>query len=205
MAMRSMDAIVTGGFDTPVFDAQSVFRALMDAMARPGTVQAIAPRVSTPAPLGPVAAALALTLCDADTPVWLDPALAQDGAIARWLGFHAGAPVTDDPATAAFALIGDGQSLGSFDRFARGTQDYPDRSATLIVQVPDLTDGPALALTGPGIKQSATLAPSGLPPRFTALWADNNALFPRGIDMVLAAPAAVAALPRTTRIAIMEN
>ncbi|MCR9122134.1 MAG: phosphonate C-P lyase system protein PhnH [Phyllobacteriaceae bacterium] len=205
MAMQSNDVIVTGGFDAPVFDAQSVFRALMDAMARPGTVQAIAPRASAPAPLGSVAAALALTLCDADTPVWLDSASTQDGAVARWLGFHAGAPVTDDPAAAAFALIGDGASLGSFDRFARGTQDYPDRSAALIVQVPDLTDGPALTLTGPGIKHSATLAPSGLPARFATLWADNHALFPRGIDMVLAAPGAVAALPRTTRIAITEN
>ncbi|MBO6639630.1 MAG: phosphonate C-P lyase system protein PhnH [Roseitalea sp.] len=205
MAVQSQDAIVTGGFDAPVFDAQSVFRALMDAMARPGTVQAIAPRASAPSPLGPVAAALALTLCDVDTPVWLDAALATDGAIARWLGFHAGAPVTDDPAAAAFALIGDGPSLGSLDRFARGTHDYPDRSATLIVQVPDLAAGPALTLTGPGIKQSTALAPSGLPARFTTLWADNNALFPCGIDMVLATPDAVAALPRTTRIQSTEN
>lgn len=205
MAMQSPETMVTGGFGSPVFDAQSVFRALMDAMARPGTVQAVSHRASAPPPLGPVAAAAALTLCDADTPVWLDAALATDGAVARWLGFHAGAPVTGDPAEAAFALIGYGPSLGSFDRFARGTQEYPDRSATLIVQVPELTGGPALTLTGPGIEQSATLAPSGLPARFAALWADNNALFPRGIDIVLATPGAVAALPRTTRIQATEN
>ena len=50
---------------------------LMDGMARPGTIRAVAPAVAPPAPLGMAAGAIALTLCDHDTPVWLTPALAQ--------------------------------------------------------------------------------------------------------------------------------
>ena len=37
---------LTGGFTDPVFDAQSVFKMMMDAMARPGTVQTVVCRLS---------------------------------------------------------------------------------------------------------------------------------------------------------------
>ena len=193
-------AVFAGAFASPVFDAQAVFRALMEAMARPGTVQPVAASAEAPEPLAPAAAALALTLCDADTPVWLDAALAAEAAVGRWLAFHTGAPVTADAGEAAFALIADAGALASFDRFAHGAQDYPDRSATLIVQTRSLAAGPALTLKGPGIRDSAAIAPAGLPERFADLWAANNSLFPRGVDLVFAGPGAVAALPRTTRI-----
>ena len=39
---------------------------------------------------------MALTLCDHDTPVWLDPVLAASEAVAGWLRFHTGAPLVTD-------------------------------------------------------------------------------------------------------------
>lgn len=198
-------AVFAGGFPSPVFDAQSVFRSVMDAMARPGTVQPVATAAQAPAPLAPVAAALVLTLCDADTHVWLDAPLSDNAEIAQWLAFHTGASVTADASEATFALIADGASLASLERFGHGTQDYPDRSTTLIVQTDSLMAGPPLNLRGPGIKTHARLAPAGLPDRFVELWAANNALFPRGIDLVLAAPGEIAALPRTTRVTTGEG
>ena len=62
-----------GGFQEPVFEAQAVFRSLMDCMARPGTIGHVAASVLPPKPLSPAAGAVALTLCDHDTPVWLTP------------------------------------------------------------------------------------------------------------------------------------
>ena len=55
-------------------------------------------------------------------------------------------------------------------------------------------------MQGPGIKGTQTLAPAPLPGHFAMQWRDNNALYPRGIDVILAAPDALACLPRTARI-----
>ncbi len=201
---RTIADHIAGGFADPVFDAQAVFRAMMDAMAQPGTVCQPKAAAQPPQPLSPVAAAIALTLCDNDTPLWLDPALAQAPAVAGWLGFHSGAPLTDVPAEAHFALVAEPAALIALENFAQGTQEYPDRSTTLILQVASLAAGERLILEGPGIDGSAGIAPTPLPRHFVEQWKQNRARFPRGVDVVLAAPEGIACLPRTTRIAIGE-
>jgi alpha-D-ribose 1-methylphosphonate 5-triphosphate synthase subunit PhnH len=198
--MTAQEQIVEGGFADPVFAAQSVFRAVMDAMARPGTVHGIGTEARPPAPLNATAAAVALTLADADTPVWLDADLSRNEAVKGWLSFHTGAPFAEMAADASFAIISNPAAVPPLSGFALGTQEYPDRSTTLIVQVDTLADGPALTLSGPGIKETQTIAPQPLPGHFGMQWRENNALYPRGIDIILAAPDAVACLPRTTRI-----
>ena len=49
-------------FPAPVVANQVVFRAVMDAVARPGEVRALPPVVGAPSPLSATAAALALAL-----------------------------------------------------------------------------------------------------------------------------------------------
>jgi alpha-D-ribose 1-methylphosphonate 5-triphosphate synthase subunit PhnH len=196
---------VEGGFADPVFNAQTVFRAVMDAMARPGRIVQLPDLTAPPAPLMPAAAAVALTLCDNDTPVWLDPALAASRAVRGWLGFHAAAPVAQVPAEAHFVLVAHPAELIAIDNFAQGTQEYPDRSATLIFQLDSLFSGQKLRLEGPGIEAFATLAPAPMPRHFVEQWKGNRRRFPRGVDLVLAAPEGIACLPRTTRISVMEG
>jgi alpha-D-ribose 1-methylphosphonate 5-triphosphate synthase subunit PhnH len=195
---------IDGGFANPVFDAQAVFRAVMDAMARPGTIQPCGELTSPPAPLSPVAGAVALTFCDSDTPLWLDAALQASAAAKHWLGFHSGAPLAHTPAEAHFALAASPAELIALENFAQGTQEYPDRSTTLILQVESLSSGENLLLQGPGIEKAAMLAPTPLPRHFVEQWKQNHARFPRGVDVILAAPEGVACLPRTTRIKTME-
>ncbi len=122
-----------------------------------------------------------------------------------WLGFHAGAPLASVPSEAHFALVAAPAELIALENFAQGTQEYPDRSATLILQVETLSRGQALVLRGPGIATTATIAPAPLPRHFVEQWRQNGARFPRGVDIILAAPEGIACLPRTTRITPAEN
>ena len=57
MQANTYAAAYEGGFESPVFGAQAVFRSVMDAMARPGTIVDLAQPVSAPAPLETAAAA----------------------------------------------------------------------------------------------------------------------------------------------------
>jgi alpha-D-ribose 1-methylphosphonate 5-triphosphate synthase subunit PhnH len=189
------------GFADKVLSAQSTFRSVMDAMARPGSVARIVATVGTPAAMMRGTAAIALTLFDHDTPVWLDAAMSETAEVTKWLKFHSGAPVISDPSTCHFALIGDPRSPPTLDRFAFGSNEYPDRSTTLILQVESLTQGPTLELRGPGIDGSALLQASIQPADLFERLAINAALFPRGIDVVLVHDDAIVAIPRTTRLA----
>ncbi|WP_064707589.1 phosphonate C-P lyase system protein PhnH [Rhizobium bangladeshense] len=194
---------LTGGFAAPVFHAQSVFKMLMDGMARPGTIQTVEPDIAPPGPFGIAAGAIALTLCDHDTPVWLSQGLAKS-AVPEWLGFHTGAPLTSEKAEARFAFTEAGTALSSFGVFASGTQEYPDGSTTIIIELAELEGGRRLALIGPGIQSETEIAPRGLPETFLPLWTDNRALFPRGIDIVLTSGKRFLCLPRTTKITATE-
>jgi alpha-D-ribose 1-methylphosphonate 5-triphosphate synthase subunit PhnH len=193
-------AELPAGFADKVLSAQSTFRSVMDAMARPGSVQRIVVVAGAPAPMMRGAAAIALTLFDHDTPVWLDPRMSETSEVTKWLKFHTGAPVIADALICSFALIGDARGLPALERFSFGSNEYPDRSTTLILQVESLTQGPAFELRGPGIDGTAILQATIQPPDLFERLAINAALFPRGIDVVLVADDAIAAIPRTTRV-----
>jgi len=188
------------GFVDKVLSAQSTFRSVMDAMARPGSVQRIVPMAGTPGPMMRGIAAIALTLFDHDTPLWLDARMAERSDVVKWLKFHTGAPVVQDSSIASFALISDGALLPALERFALGTNEYPDRSTTVILQVESLDSGRSFELRGPGIDGVATLQASIRPFDLFERLQFNEALFPRGIDLVLVADDAVVAIPRTTRV-----
>jgi alpha-D-ribose 1-methylphosphonate 5-triphosphate synthase subunit PhnH len=194
-------AELPAGFADKVLSAQSTFRSVMDAMARPGSVQRIAAVAGTPAAIMRGTAAIALTLFDHDTPVWLDQRMSETSDVAKWLKFHTSAPVIADSSISNFALVGDPKSLPALDRFAFGSNEYPDRSTTLILQVESLTQGPAFELHGPGIDGTAILQASLQPHDLFGRLAINGALFPRGIDVVLVDDDAIVAIPRTTRLA----
>jgi alpha-D-ribose 1-methylphosphonate 5-triphosphate synthase subunit PhnH len=195
-----MSAVLEGGFADPVMQSQTVFRAIMDALANPGTVQKVITPVFVSSRLTPELASTLLTLTDHDTPIWLSDALRGDAAAVEFIGFHTGATVVSEPGRAAFAFATVASELPSFDQFNLGTQEYPDRSTTIVLAVEALTGGQTLITRGPGIKDHGHISPVGLPGDFVSQWSANRALFPRGVDLLLVAPDAVMGLPRSTRI-----
>jgi alpha-D-ribose 1-methylphosphonate 5-triphosphate synthase subunit PhnH len=190
---------VAAGFAEPVLAAQTTFRTVMDAMARPGAVRPLA-GIAAPAPLSPTAAAIALTLLDYETPFWLDAPLANASEVARFISFHTGARVTADPAEAAFAFVASPAAAPPFAHFAQGSLEYPDRSTTLVLQVAQLAEGAGMVLRGPGILGTRRLTASPLPADFLTQLAENRTRFPRGVDILLASADAVAGLPRSLNV-----
>lgn len=185
------DMALTGGFADPAPQAAYAFRAVMSAMARPGLIETVR-GAEPPAPLSQAAGIVLLTLCDPETPVYLAPSLDLP-ALRQWIGFHTGAPVVE--AGACSFAFGAWDELLPLARFRQGTAEYPDRSATLIVETPQLETKGA-TLRGPGIRDTASLS---LPE--TAAFQRNARAFPLGLDFIFTCGDRLAALPRSTEVA----
>jgi alpha-D-ribose 1-methylphosphonate 5-triphosphate synthase subunit PhnH len=183
---------LSAGFANPVEHAQSCFRAVLDAMARPGRIHSVS-GVSGSAPLCNAAAAVLLTLADQETPLWLDPAAARVG---EWIAFHTGAPnVSSEQAMFAIAL-----ALPDLGDFSDGSDEMPETSATIILQVTSLRSGRRFKLEGPGLREPQTLSIDGVPLDFASVWERNHGLYPRGVDLILCAGDELTALPRSVSI-----
>lgn len=185
----TFDAL-SGGFADPAIQSATAFRACLTALSRPGQIARLT-GATPPAPLSVAAGVLALTLLDGTTPVHLAGPL-DCPALRDWLTFHTGAPLVR-AAEAAFAF-GRLPDLLPLDRFAIGTPEYPDRAATLVIEV-GLLEASGARLTGPGIKGHSLLS---LPA--TAPFRANRALFPLGFDAFLTCGDRIAGLPRSTRV-----
>lgn len=181
---------LAGGFADPAIQSAHAFRSVMEAMARPGTIQNIS-GAAPPHPLSNAAGAALLTLCDTETPVFLAGETDCED-VRTWLAFHTGAPLSG-PTHCMFA-VGTWDSLTPLTNYQIGTSEYPDRSATLIVECAELIQTGA-TLKGPGIKDSASL---GLPEH--SAFQSNRTLFPLGLDFVFTCGDQLAALPRTTEV-----
>ena len=190
MAATMQMAALQGGFSEAPKESAAAFRAAMEAMARPGRLQEVS-GATPPEGLSVAAAVLLLALVDRTTPLHLAPG--HDGAAVRdWITFHCGARLV--AAEAAVFALGSWAGLMPVSRFAIGTPEYPDRAATLIVEMPELR-AEGVTLTGPGIQTTAAL---NLPE--TEAFAENHALFPLGWDAFFTRGTQLAALPRSTQI-----
>jgi len=182
-------------FLDPVHDGQRTFRTVLDAMARPGRVGATA-EIVAPAPWVSAAAAVCLTLLDLETRLWVQPGFSVEGQ--NWVQFHTGCRWGRSPQDAHFALIWDAATCPPLSRFHPGSAEFPETSTTLILQLPALSGGQPMTLTGPGILGTQLMAPP-LSPSFWAQWQANHQAYPLGVDVLCCAGTSLVALPRTAQ------
>ena len=176
----------------------------MAALAEPGTIQDLGDAIAPPLGFEPATATALLALADYETPIWIPASLREEEAGA-WLRFHCAAPLPSEPAEAGFAVILTGAEAPALSRFAVGDDLFPDRSATVILQCEALEGGEVVTLSGPGIAGTRSIAPRGLRPGFWAEVEANAALYPLGIDMLLACGSRIIGLPRSTQVQTGET
>lgn len=187
------------GFTDPVREAARGFRAVLDAMSQPGRIFRWSDTVPAVAGLHGGAMTVALTLLDQDTPYWLDRAL-EHQTLRTHLAFHASVAAAPSAEAAAFAFTTAQGVAALAPQLSIGTPEYPDRSATMVVAVDALDGGHSVTLTGPGIETEQRFAPAGLDAAAWAVLKHNAGAYPLGFDTIFAAPDAVAAIPRSTKI-----
>lgn len=211
-----MQRVEVPTFDT-IHDAQTVFRKLLDALARPGKIQSIADavgRILAPAPFSSALLACAFVLLDQEVKfAVVAPATAEIADYLRWQTFSSASIwdaadylfVDDDLSTAGIGQL--------MEKVKRGTLIEPHTSATLFITVAELESVPepgqlvpgtdhdvvVLELTGPGVNGSTTCVVRGLSTAWLEERSLANAEYPLGVDMVLATRRGdLLGLPRTT-------
>ena len=198
--MSGTSSSLSPGFADPAHDAQRLFRRVLDAFSHPGRIVSLAGAAVGPGTISRATTAYLLTLADRDTPLWLAPAFDRP-EVRDYLRFHAGTPMVVSRSEATFAVLRH-EDADPFEGFAVGTDTYPDRSATLVIEVPSLDEGPIRLCRGPGIDGEAHLAVAGLDDGFWRQCAANHALFPCGAALVFPSGSSLLALPRSISVEV---
>jgi alpha-D-ribose 1-methylphosphonate 5-triphosphate synthase subunit PhnH len=203
MNPTDLNAIVAG-FDHQALGSQAVFRTALQALSNPGKPLAMPGNASFPQRGHQAAAALLLALLDADTALWVSPSLENSDAVS-WLRFHTGCQLAAQASLADFCWFGVADSCQTLHALAQGTDNFPDQSATCVLEVTALhADLPGWTLKGPGILNQRQLRVLGPQAQnqwendLLVFWQNNHASFPRGVDIFLASATHIAGLPRTT-------
>ena len=158
---------------------QGVFRTLLNAMARPGTVVRLDTDGANPL------VAIAEALVDHEVTFAVVPER-QDlaDAILRQTGSHVG-----NLDASEYVFCEDASLEHVLREAADGTWEYPDAGATVVCLVQAISEQPSagdsIAVSGPGIQGTATVYAEGFRQNARQAFAERNAMRPLGLDLVL--------------------
>ncbi len=187
----------------PVHDLQSVYRKILDAMSRPGTVLDLgreAGLLDMDLPFNKALVLVALALLDAETSFALSSSdsASQSKALSRMTYAR---PAT--PGEADFVFVPSGADVAAAIAGAKaGSLVDPHLGATIVIEVPSLDEAGGLTLSGPGIESTARLG-LGIDHGWLAARRAKNIEFPLGVDLIFVdGRSRLSALPRSTRVGL---
>jgi alpha-D-ribose 1-methylphosphonate 5-triphosphate synthase subunit PhnH len=178
----------------PVHDTRGCFRALVDAMGRPGTVHESG--------AAPADYAVVATLVDHEVPFHtpdetIRQALANEGRL-----------TTADLPDASIVHAPE-PTDGRVVEMTRGSLKEPSDGATVIYRVDGLAEGvqsaagwTTLRLSGPGVPDERLVSVRGFPAEEARALAGAQSSYPRGVDAVFATTSDVAAVPRSVELGV---
>jgi len=196
---------IPAGFANEFHTSQLVFRTALKALSYPGRVIEMEHDAITPSDANPVASGLLLALLDSETSLWCSNPSTMCAA-ADWLQFHTDCSVLTSPESADFLWVKNIRDLPNLKDCKLGTDQYPDKSATCVIEVPHLREESPwpFTLKGPGIQFEEHLHIQGWEEKdheeFLKFWKANNLLFPCGIDIFFCDGHSLLGLPRTTQL-----
>jgi len=202
---------IPAGFGDETQSSQSIFRAALNALSYPGKLTELKHDANPPVDADPITSVLLLALLDSESSLWLSHSL-KNTLVSSWLQFHTDCTVTENIEKADFVWIKNLDELPQLIQLQTGTDQYPDRSATCIIEIESLTqksENGAFLLQGPGIKDKSDLEIKGWSKqecvRWNEFWNSNNDLFPCGVDVFLSDGKALVGLPRTTALSFLQR
>lgn len=190
---------------TETASTQTVFRTLLNCMARPGTIGHLDQKLNfgkLDKPFTNYFFSIALTLLDQEVlfHVWNN----QYPAAAQLQAYTMSRPGKLEDCD---YLLVSGAEYFDLSRLKKGSWQFPDESATIICQVESLT-APAIRqaetirfeLRGPGIPSLREISVGGLNPALLEPWRQCNREYPQGLDWILVDRSGqVCCLPRSTK------
>ncbi|MFS0765397.1 phosphonate C-P lyase system protein PhnH [Peribacillus phoenicis] len=187
-----------------VHDIQTVYRKLVTATSRPGTLMVLDREAKTlDVQMECLSSTILLALTVLDPEVTFKVIAKEEEAVSRMINQLTYSKPVDLP-EADFIFIlhdaSDEQMKEALNKAKVGNLLNPHESAMIILEVSDVTKGDSMILSGPGIQEESFIS---LPNVSAWLGARNekNIEFPLGIDMYFVDQQdRLIALPRTTQI-----
>ena len=176
----------------PVHGTREAYRALLDVMSRPGSIES----VPEPADYAVVA-----TLVDHEVGFWTDDERLRSDLASQ------GRLDAVDQSDAVVVHARDHENVAIED-CRRGSLVEPSDGATVVYRVDEVAEGTAaelttVELTGPGVDGTATLSIALPSPELETI-SEVQANYPCGVDAVFASADAVAAIPRSVTMEPLE-
>jgi alpha-D-ribose 1-methylphosphonate 5-triphosphate synthase subunit PhnH len=184
--------------DTRIDRNQEIFRELMNAFARPGSLAAITPS----------SAGLLTDVLD----VLLDHEVSfcvpgknkesMEPEITAMTGSRA-----SDIGSADFVIFAAGDTGDELYKVKRGSLEYPDKGATVIYYGAALDENKKIAehsFKGPGIAAGTGFTAPGIPAGELKKLSKINSEYPLGVDTVIISENNILCIPRSSKIAAVK-